>query len=419
MTSMKKAKYEIETCRDSLTVSVAETTDTLKEFSNFRVKEGDFSAKNRYLPKGEQVDLRRGFSVPLSEGEAPKYYCKKVIDLHKEFCELLGPKFNYRIRAAHYNTMVKDHFPEEALPFLRSTGFNGWKLINKGKLLSAHTHKGKLWELHRDGLTNLMPVTINTGWSPQEAKEYFGKSLWKTIANSSKTKNHLIFSELPAILHIDSQRAVRGLVEKSYKTRYKFLPHIRANPSKADFFSAVPKGTSTRDAVRVYNKLWDTQGMFNTLGWDGFNAKWSFQRIEREHQKATQAINARRYSPEPFCSEHVMEVDGYKFTRLISPLEVQTEGDVMHHCVGSYADRCNAGQYMVYSVEGKDQRGTLGLSKARPFGHTLSNELYPDGWVFHQLYGYCNRHMPQDMHDAAREVIDEINSDGHRIGWLN
>ena len=258
MTSMKKAKYEIETCRDSLTVSVAENTDTLKEFSNFRVKETDFSAKNRYLPKGDKVDLGKWFSTkdPVSGEEISRYYDKQVKGLHKKFCELLGPKFNYRIRVAHYNTMVKDHFPEEALPFLRGIGFKGWRIICAGKLAKAHRSKDKLWELHRDGLTNLMPVTINTGWSPQEAKEYFGKSLWKTIANSSKTKNHLIFSELPDILHIDNQRAMGNLVEKSYKTRYKFLPYIRENPSLADFFIAVPKGTSTRDAVRVYRKLW-------------------------------------------------------------------------------------------------------------------------------------------------------------------
>ena len=49
------------------------------------------------------------------------------------------------------------------------------------------------------------------------------------------------------------------------------------------------------------------------------------------------------------------EYDGFRFVQLKTADELVYEGTVMHHCVGSYADKCADGRSIIFSMR-KDDR---------------------------------------------------------------
>jgi len=89
------------------------------------------------------------------------------------------------------------------------------------------------------------------------------------------------------------------------------------------------------------------------------------------------------------------ELDGIVFSPITDDVALANEGLTMHHCVGSYADDCFAGHYIVFAAESLSDRATLGLAIA------------PAGIVsVDQLVRHCNQKVPkkQPLHRAAVEL---------------
>lgn len=370
-------KYPIESCRDTLTIMCGIAEEGLNNFDGNKRKETDFMFKNTFLPRDERRSI---MDFPtLNVKVAHQYYGK-----------LLGHRFLYRRRAAHYNTFIKDHFPYEIYSMLKRFGYN-WYEFDPVKVKAAHRLKenGVLDELLRDNLIHLIPPALQTGLGPKDMKTRFGKALWKRIANSPKTKNHIIFS-------------LSYISPEAYDLPYKFLGLTGGLDARV--LRKIPRGPFTvRDAVNFFHQYNDTKVMFHELGW-AFNPDWSFQRIKREHDLATAAIRREKYSSEPFCDPDVRDIGGFTFTKLVSPLQVKEEGDNMHHCVGSYARRCKEGYYTVYKVESEHERATLGITISINLdGETIYN--------YNQCYGHCNRRVSDDLEYAALRLVADLNKE--------
>lgn len=92
------------------------------------------------------------------------------------------------------------------------------------------------------------------------------------------------------------------------------------------------------------------------------SAAWHEEQVRRQKAQASAA------GP-PFDFEvgipESWHADGYDFAILASPAEMAQEGAAMHHCIGTYSFSVRAGTYVVYRVEGKRERATVGFRKER------------------------------------------------------
>jgi hypothetical protein len=148
----------------------------------------------------------------------------------------------------------------------------------------------------------------------------------------------------------------------------------------------------------------DTLMLFNKLGKE-FNWKWSLKRIKEEHDSAAMEVNKRRFSAHKFCKP---ETYG-NFTKLTSQLEVAQEGQVMHHCVSSYASYCSNDTYQVWAYDDGKERGTLGLDTYRvPMLAVWDKGVKVS---FNQFYGVVNSRMSDKAHAEAKELIQILNKD--------
>lgn len=95
---------------------------------------------------------------------------------------------------------------------------------------------------------------------------------------------------------------------------------------------------------------------------------------------------------------------------LTKPIELEVEGQEMHHCVGGYSSSVEKGQSYIYAVrmlndEGKLERATLELSTGLSYWDRRhnSNERVFSPWHLAQLRGPCNQTpstaLTQRVHD--------------------
>ena len=88
--------------------------------------------------------------------------------------------------------------------------------------------------------------------------------------------------------------------------------------------------------------------------------------------------------PEPWCPGAVS--CGFEVIPITNNSELYREGALLHHCVGTYADRVRLGETYIYSVRRAGERiATLELIKSR------------SGVAIGQLRGPCNSHAPKKL----------------------
>ena len=154
-----------------------------------------------------------------------------------------------------------------------------------------------------------------------------------------------------------------------------------------------------RDFMRMVHIYTDTKRMANDLG-ERFNQNWSLRKLQEKHKEFTYEINNQEYSEDPFPwlsdEYHLGEFTSLGCTAkmLKSPMVVLMEGETMYHCVGGYAQLCNAGDYVVYHITDENgEESTLGL--------------YRDNGVIRisQHYGSSNKRIENDN---CREFVTEL-----------
>ena len=100
--------------------------------------------------------------------------------------------------------------------------------------------------------------------------------------------------------------------------------------------------------------------------------------------------------------------DTFRFSALYSEAQLEEEGNVMRHCVGSYADRCRSELLRIYSV----RHYKTGMRVA-----TLSaKEVHTGHWVIDQIKGPSNAAVEQRLWRASRVFLDKLGYVSSRPG---
>jgi hypothetical protein len=146
-----------------------------------------------------------------------------------------------------------------------------------------------------------------------------------------------------------------------------------------------------------------------------FNTRWSFAQAKAASDQWHAQILRRPFglaalSPDwqvkidyaPLPSQ--VELDGFGFHALQTREDIFIEGDRMHHCVRTYADRVAKGHSRLYSVRRGDQR--IATLELWPVG-SLPNSQTP--YVLAQLKGPCNAKPPAVVAAAVTAFVDRAN----------
>jgi|26BtaG_2_1085354.scaffolds.fasta_scaffold08542_4 hypothetical protein len=271
-------------------------------------------------------------------------------------------------------------------------------------LRSLWGNRTKVSQALSDKQGSLVPFILN-GHDLKAVKNGISKKKWKRLCNNSTSRNQRL-----AHLHIDDisdyMEVPTTLLRQLISNNPPRLPACGIDG--INWFLSNYKSRTTLDnkpeRIRMMNIFIDTQSMATQLG-EEFNPKWSYRRMEEQHEKFTQAIHRRKYSDQPFpwmelLPEEVKEVEykGYKAMLLDNALAIRDEGSAMHHCVGGYTQRCAKAMYMVYSITKDGKRvSTLGIRvDQRAPTHSLSQKNLIGGYRLNQHYGYCNSHVSDE-----------------------
>lgn len=363
-----------------------------KEFLSFS-KETDFTIKDEVLaanglPKPD-LEMPSGWDWDEND-EHRALWGQKIALAHKHYADLLGAKFYRRLSGASWNLHVA-WMPQELWRFVSRAGFH-WRQINRASLYAAQRVREHVLQAHADGLDHLVPIVIAFEKSPSEIRFKIGGAVWRRLANNSKSRNHKISQALFSVSMGERAEVCASII--GIKSGNLHLLHLEMNRAE---LAAHADAISTCDGFNEAMML-----VRDAYRMRHYNPRWSLNRLRREHDREAERVATAQHSTKPFCAPHIATVDGFTFTRLISPAEVAKEGHTQRHCVGGYIRACEAGRYAVYKVEG-NERATLGLHirDGMPLG-------------FDQLYGACNSRVSDACRSAA---MDLIHDDEFRREW--
>lgn len=278
-----------------------------------------------------------------------------------------------------------------------------------------------------DGLHNILPIVVATGKSPQELRKELGKGVWKTLANNSLNKNKNIVlnvnadvrahysadertiamrAELPStVLKAFRGHSLSMLEHVSKHYRGQWTSKKSPQPKLADLVSGRAKLEPKRpNWASISNTVNDTKWMADKLN-APFDAEWTPRKMQERHDQYAKEIMKLKHSPDPIewlnkiCPR--FEYAGYTATLLNNRLAIAEEGQVMGHCVGSYAESVANGSYLVYSVTDADgqRSSTIGITVLTDSGVDMTvggKVMYSKGpkiYRFNQHYGRFNKHL--------------------------
>lgn len=391
--------YEIIGDPENQVVWVGKTKYTGWEYYNPRTSSGHYSHYN-FAQILTTITNDKNIVAMFDECAGKK----SMHGFYKYTNRMIGSKPIYRFNAAMYNTFLKHNFNYKTMNTLRYNNYK-WYMFDWNKVSQAILYKDIIHEVEKDNLYNIIPYVIAYGKSPQELRQLFGKGLWKKIVNSSYYRNNRVawtsyYYQRSIYVGNKTITVDHDMMRDMYDVYVYTLEYMYNREDLVTIKQAMQdiKGHISQERFdRLRNIDTDLRRMLEQLG-RKYNPKWSLARKEEEHAKATRDINRKKYSPEPFDDTHEFEIDGYKFKRLISPLDIRTEGDYMGHCVGSYATRAAEGSYIVYEIDGKE-RATLGI-------RVKSDEVGEILFIFDQCYQRYNRGISDELRKVIKRPKD-------------
>lgn len=311
--------------------------------------------------------------------------------LNAFYCAQLGPKFNRRFQAANYYMWIGNRMSPITGNMLHRHGSTGWRHYSDELVYKANQVLPYIREAEADGLYHLIPAIVIFQASPSAIKREIGKGAWKRIAANSRTRNMRIMqmvektdggeiSGKEAFIKFLDVRS--GLLGGMGWCNHETLLAARLAP-RSTVLSLLETQHIVRDATRMLGSI---------------NPAWGLARIKREHDAAILEKRRQHYSPEAFDADWSHEEAGFVAELLVSPLAIVTEGDIQHHCVGSYAHDARRGVYAVMKVEG-NERATIGLMRT------------PQGWQVDQVYAACNAPVSPACRDFAFKVANKLTAE--------
>lgn len=286
-----------------------------------------------------------------------------------------------------------------------------------GKFKAVVKYHDLLKQAVKDNQKNILPILANCGKTPQELKKEFGKGLWKKLCGNSFYRNNLI-ADTTEVYEV-SQKWDSGALKGAF-------PHAR---HWAKNTCKVPYSKMTRTTEEVTLFL-DTERLANQVGLP-FNENWSKLKMKEKHDEymniQIQARDEERKKRDEqyrlrierlqsvdlskVYSQTVFELEGVTATILTTYDQIRKEGVEMHHCVGSYAESCVNGSYIVLHVTGDGEETTIGLHE-KSYGWNGCSIDQKDTepklrFELSQHYGKYNSPVKSEKHKAIVEVVIE------------
>jgi hypothetical protein len=141
-------------------------------------------------------------------------------------------------------------------------------------------------------------------------------------------------------------------------------------------------------------------------GWD-----WFMRQQEEWHRTASDKAKSKVENDSWDSALGEIEYKGYNIIPLMTTHQLIDEGKEMHHCVGSYANRCLDGYIRIFSIRKGDAKvATMELTDS------FTEHVYPaitgnpkDRWKVGQIRGVCNTEPTDEMKRVAEGVARRYN----------
>lgn len=390
----------------------------------YEVDYDDGVIRNKIFVDGREISL-----PPSILGQ--KYTAKKILCANGYYGKMRAKNFlkEYAVPASRVASIANAGlFKATIKPYMElSSLFYQSGRKNDNLYLKVVKNWDLIQEVNNDGLKNILPFIAYLGKTPQQLRNDLGKGLWKKVCANSYSRNILLAQKVNGqrigLRQTDNVKPIlQGLIEiPSTALRVKDEPdafYWAARAVGVPLKKAI-KGLSTQgsDIRKMYDLARDTKYMLQTMRLP-FSLNWSVRRMKEEHDSAMGARAAyyeakriasdAKYAKELEKAKSVDLSKKYKTTswehdevrvNLLTTFDsVKNEGDLMHHCVGSYAMRVANGDYLVLHIECGSYKSTCGL------------ERIEDGWRFGQHYGVCNDpNVPESHRKAADEAMKSLN----------
>lgn len=305
------------------------------------------------------------------------------------------------LKGKMYETFVKD-IPESIKMRLCFSGKNG--RLSPNNVNAVNKALPLLKQAAEDGQYNIMPYIMEFNLPPDKLREMFGKGLWKKLCSFTLSRNKLIMSYAKAV-----PLTTQDLYKPKVDARVEVIKICTGMPSsllKQQMDIALTRYFAThctgfwnkrRDLLDRAVIIQDTLRMHSELE-EGSNRDpmtWSYDKMKMIHDEYAKRMHLKKYPTTRFywANHPVLEqftYEGYTVTPLLSEFDIGMEGEMMRHCVGSYAKLSAVGQYLVYSVtKGEEKHSTIGFRMTLvdniPFNVTVEqhymrfNARVPDG----------------------------------------
>lgn len=239
---------------------------------------------------------------------------------------------------------------------------------------AINRHASILQEYIDDGNEHIVAYGMLFG-NTQDTKALLGKGLWKKICRTSKTRNDKIWAALSGCINPnDNSTSIKTKLIHFINTPTTLLTKLKKDslvwscmvatrwgiedllPKLMKYIGGPMCKAVSDDFYSLLNTINDTAGMR-----DIFDPKWSIKRMIDEHAAGVRDQIAKTYSKDLYNSAKFLtplyEYEGCTAELLTSSYEVGLHGKEQHHCVGSYANLCSFGKYVVYKLT--DTCGTV------------------------------------------------------------
>lgn len=228
-----------------------------------------------------------------------------------------------------------------------------WSMSGQWIRLSrwAMKHRDIIRQAQIDGIEHVAPICVAFGMPPHMVRDRIGKGLWKRV-HASKLKHNAHRGHLKLTTRLDFATIMdipTGALNEAHGM-------IKRRDEQA--FAVAVKMSKTRAELRhILHIAADCQRMGIQI-----NPQWSERRLTEEHDRQARAWARRSASPTPWAEPWSCEVNGYTFTRLVSDADYAEEGQIMRHCVASYASGGRSGRETTFRITGA-HRATVSFAR--------------------------------------------------------
>ena len=248
---------------------------------------------------------------------------------------------------------------------------------------------GPVAEVLSDNLPHLVPIVTVTNNYPKTLRKNMGRATWRTLHHASTTANLR-----RALIYLEACQVWTwsDIVSIQLRNLQKVAEYVNSTVRASDALLYTGRKAEKGEFEFVLMLRRDTPRMGVEV-----NDNWSINRLVREHDAASERIALKEASPEPWAQPFVHEVDGYRFERLISDLDLAREAREQRNCVASYKVRARMGQIVVFRVTGAE-RATFAFTP-----------------LAQELRGYRNSDVSADCAAAASTLHAALLMAGIRV----